>query len=36
MHFRLDEPVLRQAATDFVQMFRHWIDKTGRRNNPED
>jgi 4-alpha-glucanotransferase len=32
MHFRLDELYSARQATDFVQMFRHWIEKTGRRN----
>jgi 4-alpha-glucanotransferase len=35
MHFRLDELYSARQATDFVQMFRHWIEKTGRRNKPE-
>jgi len=32
MHFRLDELYSAKQATDFVQMFRNWIEKTGRRN----
>jgi len=34
MHFRLDELYSARQATDFVRMFRDWIDKTGRRNRP--
>jgi 4-alpha-glucanotransferase len=34
MHFRLDELYSARQATDFVQMFRHWIEKTGRTNKP--
>jgi 4-alpha-glucanotransferase len=32
MHFRLDELYSAKQATDFVRMFRNWIEKTGRRN----
>ena len=32
MHFRLDELYSAKQATDFVSMFRNWIEKTGRRN----
>ena len=35
MHFRLDELYSAKQATDFVQMFRHWIETTGRTNKPE-
>jgi 4-alpha-glucanotransferase len=35
MHFRLDELYSARQATDFAQMFRHWIEKTGRRNQPD-
>jgi 4-alpha-glucanotransferase len=35
MHFRLDELYSARQATDFAQMFRHWIEKTGRRNKPD-
>ncbi len=34
MHFRLDELYSARQATDFVQMFRHWIEKTLRTNQP--
>ena len=33
MHFRIDELYSARQATDFVQMFRHWIDRTGRSNH---
>jgi hypothetical protein len=32
MHFRLDELYSAKQATDFVRMFRNWIERTGRRN----
>lgn len=32
MHFRVDELYSAKQATDFVQMFRHWIGHTGRCN----
>jgi 4-alpha-glucanotransferase len=32
MHFRIDELYSAKQATDFVQMFRHWIERTGRAN----
>ena len=32
MHFRLDELYSAKQATDFVRMFRNWIEKTNRRN----
>jgi 4-alpha-glucanotransferase len=32
MHFRLDELYSAKQATDFVHMFRNWIERTGRRN----
>jgi 4-alpha-glucanotransferase len=32
MHFRLDELYSAKQATDFVRMFRDWIERTGRRN----
>jgi 4-alpha-glucanotransferase len=34
MHFRLDELYSAKQATDFVRMFRDWIEKTDRRNRP--
>ena len=34
MHFRLDELYSARQATDFAQMLRHWIEKTGRTNKP--
>jgi 4-alpha-glucanotransferase len=34
MHFRLDELYSARQATDFVRMFRHWIEKTERTNKP--
>ncbi len=30
MHFRIDELYSAKQATDFVQMFRHWIERTNR------
>jgi 4-alpha-glucanotransferase len=33
MHFRIDELYSAKPATDFVQMFRHWIERTGRGNH---
>ncbi len=32
MHFRIDELYSAKQATDFVQMFRHWLERTGRAN----
>ena len=32
MHFRLDELYSAKMATDFVHMFRNWIERTGRRH----
>ncbi len=32
MHFRIDELYSAKQATDFVQMFRHWIERSGRAN----
>ncbi len=32
MHFRIDELYSAEQATGFVQMFRHWIERTGRAN----
>lgn len=32
MHFRLDELYSLRQATDFVFMFRHWLEQTGRIN----
>jgi len=32
MHFRLDELYSATQATDFVRMFRDWIQKSGRRS----
>jgi len=34
MHFRIDELYSAKQATDFVQMFHHWIGRTGRSNRP--
>jgi len=34
MHFRIDELYSAKQATDFVQMFHHWIGRTGRANRP--
>jgi 4-alpha-glucanotransferase len=34
MHFRLEELYSAKQATDFVQMFRSWIEKSGRTNPP--
>ena len=30
MHFRIDELYSARQATDFVRMFRNWIDRSGR------
>ena len=32
MHFRIDELYSAKQATDFVLMFRNWIDRSGRHN----
>jgi 4-alpha-glucanotransferase len=32
MHFRIDELYAEKQATDFVRMFRNWIERTGRAN----
>lgn len=32
MHFRLDELYSAKQATDFVHMFRDWLERTGRIN----
>ncbi len=32
MHFRIDELYAEKEATDFVRMFRNWIERTGREN----
>jgi len=32
MHFRLDELYSAKQATDFVRMFRNWLERTGRMN----
>jgi 4-alpha-glucanotransferase len=32
MHFRIDELYAAEQATDFVRMFRNWIERTGRGN----
>jgi len=34
MHFRIDELYSAKQATDFVLMFRNWIDRSGRHNRP--
>jgi len=34
MHFRLDELYSAKQATDFVRMFRDWIQRSGRTNKP--
>jgi 4-alpha-glucanotransferase len=36
MHFRLDELYSAKQATDFVRMFRDWIQKSGRMNKPSE
>lgn len=32
MHFRIDELYSAKQATDFVQMFRNWLERSGRTN----
>ena len=34
MHFRIDELYSAKQATDFVLMFRNWIERSGRHNRP--
>ena len=34
MHFRIDELYSARQATDFVLMFRNWIERSGRHNHP--
>ena len=33
MHFRIDELYSARQATDFVRMFRNWIERSGRGNS---